>query len=157
MLTLTEHRRLWAKVDASQGGSACWTWSASKNRWGYPQFSVGGRQTNASRYVLAEKLGRDMLPGEQALHSCDNPGCMNPSHLRAGSSADNMRDKTIRGRHRSPKGAAHGHAIISEKDAVEIRRRRAAGEMLKSIAAAFGVSKQLVCDISKGRRWSHVA
>ena len=33
------------------------------------------------------------------LHNCDNPKCINPLHLRAGTAADNMRDCVSRQRH----------------------------------------------------------
>lgn len=42
---------------------------------------------------------------------------------------------------------------LSESDVVEIRRRIAAGERQRSVAAEFGVSESLVCMIKKGARW----
>lgn len=42
---------------------------------------------------------------------------------------------------------------LSEAEATAIRERRAAGERGRALAAEFGVSEQLVCDIAKGRRW----
>jgi len=156
MLTTVERARLWARIDTSPGPDSCWPWSGAKNRWGYPQVCIRKKQTNASRHVLSEKIGRDLVAGEQALHSCDNPGCLNPAHLRVGSAADNMRDKVDRGRQTRVRGEQHGHARLTATSVGLIRRRRANGEPLAAIAQAFGVSKQLVCDIAKRRRWGHV-
>lgn len=152
MINHIEHTRLWAKVDKSLGPDACWPWQGALNSHGYGQFAAGGRQTNATRFVLEEGLGRDLRAGEMALHSCDHPWCMNPAHLHAGSALDNMREKVDRGRHRSPRGERHGRAVLSDLAAAEIRRRRAAGETGKALALEFGVSQQLVCDIAHGRR-----
>lgn len=36
--------------------------------------------------------------GLNILHDCDNPNCVNPSHLKAGTQQENMRDASLRGR-----------------------------------------------------------
>jgi len=38
-------------------------------------------------------------PGLWALHSCDNPGCVNPDHLRWGTELDNIKDAIARRKH----------------------------------------------------------
>jgi len=52
-------------------------------------------------HVLAWVDAHGMLPPEDkpcVLHHCDNPPCVNPDHLYAGTRADNARDKSQRGR-----------------------------------------------------------
>lgn len=102
--------RFWSKVDKSGGPRACWPWVGGwRDRRGYGMFSVqfvvGGKSRNmfASRFALYLETGEI---GEMALHSCDNPPCCNPSHLRWGSCADNMRDAVERGRIKA--GDTHG-------------------------------------------------
>lgn len=87
----------------------CWEWQRYKNDAGYGQFHSGliypsgaSMQVKAHRFSLSVRLGRDLLPGMQALHSCDNPPCVRPDHLREGTQSENVRDSLARGRHVAP-------------------------------------------------------
>lgn len=88
----------WSRVDRSGGDGACWPWMSGKQSGGYGRFSVApGAQESSHRIALAIALngGPD---GAHALHSCDNPSCCNPAHLRWGTAAENALDKMHRGR-----------------------------------------------------------
>lgn len=90
-------QRFWAKVDV-RGPDECWPWTAAGNQKGYGFFSYKCRNVVASRFCLIIE-GRMPSHGEMfALHSCDNPSCVNPAHLRWGTASDNMQDKILRGR-----------------------------------------------------------
>jgi hypothetical protein len=95
--------RFWRKVN--QGGSnACWEWTAATSGSGYGQFTweVAGKwigiKAHRMAYMLANNLTVTDIKGWQILHSCDNPPCCNPGHLRKGTNADNQRDIDLRGR-----------------------------------------------------------
>lgn len=90
-------KRFWDKVDTS---GDCWLWTGSKTRKGYGLFNLEGRTVRAHR--LAYELHTGRPPSGHVLHSCDTPACVNPSHLRAGTPADNTRDMDDRGRRRRP-------------------------------------------------------
>lgn len=81
-----------------------WTGLRDKNGYGHLSKKENGikRNVRAPRVALEWKLGRKLLPGEQALHRCDNPGCVNPDHLFVGTGLDNMRDKIAKGRMTGP-------------------------------------------------------
>lgn len=49
-------------------------------------------------YCEANGLTLDDIAGKVIRHSCDNPRCINPSHLLIGTRADNNRDRAMRGR-----------------------------------------------------------
>lgn len=40
--------------------------------------------------------------GALILHSCDNPGCVNPAHLRAGTQSENILEAFAKGRKKIP-------------------------------------------------------
>ncbi len=79
------------RVDASTG---CHIWLGAKTDKGYPSLRVGNRIMTVTRMVLG--LTERSV---HACHRCDNPSCVNPAHLFAGSSSDNQRDSVQKGRH----------------------------------------------------------
>jgi hypothetical protein len=83
--------------------SGCWLWTATIDEDGYGKMRIGGRGTRHLRatHVALALVGRTVPAGMQALHTCDIPSCVNPDHLWIGTGADNMRDKTRKGRCRN--------------------------------------------------------
>jgi lambda repressor-like predicted transcriptional regulator len=81
--------------------TGCQEWLRCRNRAGYGQLGFGGNVLLAHRVVLSMKLGRALEPSEETRHTCDNPPCVNPDHLVAGSRQDNMNDMVTRGRSRN--------------------------------------------------------
>jgi len=72
----------------SAGG--CWTWNGGKHRQGYGMVS-GRRVSDATRVMMTVhrlmlkiKLGRDLGANVDAVHTCGNSECVNPSHLVEG-------------------------------------------------------------------------
>lgn len=152
----TQEERFWEKVDV-RGPDECWPWTAAVNEHGYGVMHEtgkrGGPALKAHRYS-AELAGMDIV-GRAVLHSCDNPPCVNPAHLRPGTQAENSRDMAERGR--STRGERSSNAKLTETDVREIRSRREAGVMLHVIAEEFGTTKANVDHIVKRRSWKHVA
>lgn len=152
----TQEQRFWAKV-AKGGPDECWLWTAATNEHGYgvmrPQGRRSGPTVKAHRVSVALD-GRDPV-GQCVLHICDNPPCVNPSHLVVGTKRDNTQDMITK--QRGLVGERNGHAKLTAADVVEIRRRMSAGEMRKSVAAAFKVNPATITRIIKGEGWRHVA
>lgn len=146
--------RFWSKVDKSAGEDGCWEWAAFRDRFGYGKIRVQGRYTLSHR-LSAAMAGLD-VEGLCVCHRCDNPACVNPAHLFAGTQADNVRDMLEKGRGSKAKGRDNGQSKLTEENVVEIKARLKAGESQRSIAKGFSVSQMTVCDINTGKHWKHV-
>lgn len=89
----------WKRVDR-RGDDDCWPWTGTKDRHGYGRLSHFKPVRGAHR--LSYELATGVEPvGLVVCHSCDNPSCVNPRHLRAATQRDNIHEAIAKGRHRS--------------------------------------------------------
>lgn len=124
---MTTEERFWSKVDR-RGPDECWPWTAGRHTHGYGVFYLPGKvQVLAHRYALALEEPPP-FDGAHALHSCDNPPCVNPGHLHWGTHQDNMREAAERGRAKPgrtlPDACPSGHKYTPENTLVSRRKGR---------------------------------
>ena len=89
--------RFWKKVN-KETSNGCWEWTASLNKTGYGKFGLEKTWRLAHRMAFELHNKRPITSGLHLLHSCDNPKCVNPSHLFEGTNLDNINDKIQKGR-----------------------------------------------------------
>ena len=118
--------------------TGCWEWQGAKNDKGYGQ--VWDKESR--KVVYCHRTMANAPKCSVVLHSCDNPICCNPEHLKVGTQAENQADMAAKGR-------AHRGYKLSDESVLEIE---ASSESGVSLAKRYGVSQQTICDIRKGRR-----
>jgi hypothetical protein len=157
--------RLWRRVDKS---GECWVWIAGTDTSGYGQIRVNNRLTLVHRFSYEIHLG-PIPDGMLVCHRCDNRRCVRPDHLFLGTHADNAADMVAKGRQATgerwggfthpetrPRGERHPKSRLTDELVTELRRRRAAGEGLRSLAREFGMCHNTIGMAIRGQTWKHV-
>ena len=129
----------------------CWEWMGHLSEDGYAR--TGGMIVSRLMYVLINKKPLGKL---KALHTCDNPKCVNYNHIFAGTQLDNMKDMQSKGRERKANGVDLPHSKLDENKVREIRRLVASGLSMASVARMYGVAATSIHKIVSGRSWRHV-
>ena len=88
--------RFWERVAITANDDLCWEWQGYRDKKGYGRFGAMGRDFMAPQFSFY--LARGRLSDLHILHSCDNPPCVNPKHLREGTHQENMADMVAKGR-----------------------------------------------------------
>lgn len=146
--------RFWAKVDV-RGPDECWLWAGAKLTEGYGQFSSEGRVIRAHRYSYELHFG-PIPDGMIVCHTCDRPPCVNPSHLWAGTDAENAADRSAK--RRGALGEEQGHARLTNNQAREIVATCKRGYVKhEDLARKYGVSRSSISRIVSGDSWSAVS
>lgn len=137
--------RFWAKVFKTDG---CWNWTGAHDITGYGRIGAGG---SAGKILSAHRLSyewfKGLIPdGCHVMHTCDNPRCVRPEHLKIGSHTENVRDMDLKMRR---------HSKLSPREVLEIRSLLGTMKQ-KEIGAKFGVSKYLISRIKLRKSWASI-
>ena len=140
--------------------TGCWEWQGSK-RNGYGRITIGSRKDGTRRVAMAHRVSYELFKGEipdgmEICHKCDNPCCINPNHLFAGTRQDNIDDREQKGRNNPPKGEHNGRAKLTKSQIVEIRQKHQQGATLRGLGREYGVNKTTIADIVSGKHWVDV-
>lgn len=139
----------------------CWLWQGSRKRHPrtgeltYGSIKVGGKLRLAHRVSWHLYRGADLDHPLKVCHSCDNPICVNPSHLFVGTQLDNVRDMHAKGRarKRAPKGEASPAAKLTDQD---VRMIRTSTSRVRDLAIQLRVSHSVVSEARRRVTWKHI-
>lgn len=161
-ITQSTLERFWSRVDKSgplplhdPKIGPCWIWTGATTSpiEPYGRLRVGGKEYGAHR--LAWLIEHGQWPRAHALHHCDNPRCVRPSHLFDGDDRANIEDMHAKGR--GVTGSRHPDSKLTEDDVrkiVSLHRVDCVGQA--EIAKAYGVSHSTIYDIFRGTTWRRV-
>lgn len=172
-------KKFWDRVDR-RSKDQCWPWIGARDDRGYGRFLMG--RNARPRHLFAHRFAyalahRSAIPdGMSICHTCDNPSCVNPDHLWAGTHHENVLDMIRKGRakyehfsgdahwmHRHPdlvpRGERANKSSLTDDDirlirSVYIRGSRTHGAT--ALGARFGVSNVAITNIVHRKTWKHV-
>lgn len=149
--------RFWSKVDR-RGPDECWEWTGSRWPGGYGQLHLSKPRRLRSAHIISYEIHFGPTGDLLVCHRCDNPPCVNPSHLWLGTNDENMADMVAKGRAagHDQRGSVNANAILSDEDVLEIRRLISLGHYNTVIAVPFGVHHSMISKIRRGKAWTHI-
>lgn len=133
---------------------ACWEWTGARDRDGYGVITGDApdrRQYRVPRLIW-ERAHGPLPHGQHVRHTCDNPPCWNPAHLRAGTNAENIAEKVARGR-----SSRDGGYKLTPEQVRQIRHRLSYGATLQTVAEEFKVGRATIWQIKSGRIWKDLS
>ena len=133
------------EIDSVTG---CWNYTAGLSASGYAYVQVAGRPIPMHR-LFCEHYHGPAPEGTEACHSCDNPKCQNPGHLRWDTHSANLIDN-------SRTGPRHVSLKLSAEQIPDIRKRIESGERLDSIARDYGVTGGCIGKVKSRKNWAWV-
>lgn len=141
--------RFWEKVNKTE---TCWLWTGAKLRTGYGSIRIDHKAERAHRVAYELSVGK-IPSGFLILHSCDNPLCVNPDHLRVGDKRANTKDAIERGQHSV--GELDKKSKLSKEAVLTIRIAANNGVSGRFLAKQFGICESHVSGIKNGFHRKH--
>ena len=114
--------------------------------------TIKGKKFKAHR--LMHELKNGPIPkGLCVMHTCDNPPCVNPAHLKLGTHHENMLDRMRKGRGGDRTGEKNGRAKLKVAQVRVIRKSKLGPAAL---GRKYGVSRNQIWFIRTGKQWKGV-
>ena len=125
--------------------NSCWAWKGpvleTHEHFNYSIMTRGKKSELGHRFFAELMTGnvKDLV----VMHTCDNPNCVRPSHLKVGTQLDNVKDMIAKGRKQK----------LSAEDVRDIRKREMSGY---AYGKKYNIDKTVIYDIWKGKLYKWV-
>jgi len=129
----------------------CWLWTSGVDKDGYGK--TLGMAAHRISWVYSRN-NKDIPIRGIIRHTCDNPPCINPFHLRCGTMQDNANDMKEKGR--SLFGEKHPDASFTDEEVKLILNDLYSGKSIASIAKNHNVVEIIISKIANGHTWKHI-
>lgn len=152
--------RFWNSVDkeGTEDFPSCWIWKGgvSDNGWGqkYGYMLHEGKRYYTHRISYQLTHVDEDISNLCICHTCDNPKCVNPSHLWKGTDLDNARDKVQKGRQQDMSNEANPKSKLNKAIVQNIRFKYSSGNYTqKELAEEYGVVSANISLIVRNKIW----
>lgn len=118
----SQEQRFWLKVNKDGPihpvlNTRCWEWTGATlkcKNGNYGLITANGRGGYLAHRLSYEIHFGAIKAGLNVCHHCDNPSCVNPTHLFLGDNAANAADRDAKGRQVVRRGEEFTHAKLTE-------------------------------------------
>ena len=135
------YKRFKDKIKVAENG--CHEWQSTIKRDGYGQFHHDGSAQKAHK-VAYELFKGEVQKGLVVMHTCDNKICVNPDHLKLGTTKNNVADMDAKKRRGTKSNLTYA-------DVAEIKQMLADRYSQQEIAWKFNVVQTTISRIKLGK------
>jgi len=136
----------------------CWNWTMYRNEDGYGRLSWNGRLRSAhrlSKYLYGEITWKQFKDKSLVLmHTCDNPPCINPYHLKIGTQLENIADRVKKGR--CARGEKKWSSKMKDPDVILLRELWDLRYSAEELSEIFNIAVPTVKQIAYRQKWKHL-
>lgn len=147
----TIEETFFAHIEKNDDG--CWYWTGSINTK-MPYGKLWFKNKCYAAHRISYEIHKGKIPeGMVVMHTvCDRPSCVNPSHLKIGTTTENMQECTDKGRRPYKKGTRPAQLIprpgelnpnakVSDRQTEEIKEKFKNGYKIKVLISEYKLSK----------------
>lgn len=143
--------RFWKKVLIPEDKNDCWIWSAFKTKNGQGTIKSTDNKNRYYAHRVSYVIHNGCIPiGVCICHKCDNPPCVNPSHLFLGTLQDNFQDMISKNR-----GNMVKRQKFNKEDVKRILILHRNGCSYSEIGRRFGSATIVISNIIRGKKSSY--